>query len=179
MAEKRKAKKKKGKNENVKEKKKAISKKTNMKAEEKKEKKEKGLSPNQEAFCLAYSASGNATEAYKIAGYNVKDDKSAAASSARLLRNVNIQRRLGEIAQEVNSKKIMDIKEIQERLSEIGRQEATEEYITMDGMRMSKHVSAKEALKAMELLGKMQGAFLDRSQVELSGTIPVVIRDDI
>ena len=176
MAEKRKAKKKKGKNENVKEKKKAISKKTNMKAEEKKE---KGLSPNQEAFCLAYSASGNATEAYKIAGYNVKDDNSAAASSARLLRNVNIQRRLGEIAQEVNSKKIMDTKEIQERLSEIGRQEATEEYITMDGMIMSKHVSAKEALKAMELLGKMQGAFLDRSQVELSGAIPVVIRDDI
>ena len=79
----------------------------------------------------------------------------------------------------LNSKKIMDIKEIQERLSEIGRQEATEEYITMDGMIMSKHVSAKEALKAMELLGKMQGAFLDRSQVELSGAIPVVIRDDI
>ena len=176
MAEKRKAKKKKGKNENVKEKKKAISKKPNMKA---KEKREKSLSPNQEAFCLAYSASGNATEAYKIAGYKVKDDNSAAAASARLLRNVNIQRRLGEIAQEVKSKKIMDITEIQERLSEIGRQESTEEYITMDGMRMSKHVAAKEALKAMELLGKMQGAFLDRSQVELSGAIPVVIRDDI
>lgn len=140
---------------------------------------EKGLSPNQEAFCLAYSASGNATEAYKKAGYKAKNENTAAAASARLLRNVNIQRRLGEIAQEVKSKKIMDITEIQERLSEIGRQESTEEYITMDGMRMSKHVAAKEALKAMELLGKMQGAFLDRSQVELSGAIPIVIRDDI
>ena len=142
-------------------------------------KEEKGLSPKQEAFCLAYSASGNATESYKKAGYKAKDDNSAAVNASRLIRNDKVQRRLGEIAQQINSKKIMDIREIQERLSDIGRQESTEEYITMDGDRMEKHVAAKDALKAMELLGKMQGAFLDRSQVEVSGTIPVVIRDDL
>ena len=176
MAEKKREKKKENK-EKGKEKKRVIPKKPNKKAKEKKV--EKGLSPKQEAFCMAYSASGNATEAYKKAGYKVKDDNSAAAGAVQLLRNIKIKRRLSEIAKEINSKKIMDITEIQERLSEIGRQESTEEYITMDGVRMSKHVAAKEALKAMELLGKMQGAFLDRSQVELSGAIPIVIKDDI
>ena len=37
----------------------------------------------------------------------------------------------------------------------------------------------KDALKAVELLGRMQGAFLDRSQVELSGAVPIVIKDDL
>ena len=142
-------------------------------------KKNKGLSPKQEAFCLAYAASGNATQAYKAAGYKVKDDNSAAAGAVQLLRNINVKRRLREIADEVQSKRIMDIKEIQERLSDIGRQETTEEYITMEGIRMEKHVAAKDALKAMELLGKIQGAFVDRSQVELSGAVPIVIKDDI
>lgn len=142
-------------------------------------KKNKSLSPKQEAFCLAYAASGNATQAYKAAGYKVKDDNSAAAGAVQLLRNINVKRRLQEIADEVQSKRIMDIKEIQERLSDIGRQETTEEYITMEGIRMEKHVAAKDALKAMELLGKMQGAFLERSQVELSGAVPIVIKDDI
>ena len=142
-------------------------------------KKNKGLSPKQEAFCLAYAASGNATQAYKAAGYKVKDDNSAAAGAVQLLRNIKVKRRLQEIADEVQSKRIMDITEIQERLSDIGRQETTEEYITMEGIRMEKRVAAKDALKAMELLGKMHGAFVDRSQVELSGAVPVVIKDDI
>jgi len=142
-------------------------------------KKNKSLSPKQEAFCLAYAASGNATQSYKAAGYKVKDDNSAAAGAVQLLRNIKVKRRLQEIANEVQSKRIMDITEIQERLSDIGRQETTEEYITMEGIRMEKRVAAKDALKAMELLGKMHGAFVDRSQVELSGAVPVVIKDDI
>lgn len=149
------------------------------KKKEKKQEQKKGLSPMQEAFCMAYSASGNATQAYKAAGYKVKNDNSAAAGAVQLLRNIKVQERLKEIAAEVESKKIMDVKEIQERLSDIGRQETTEEYITMEGIRLEKRVAAKDALKAMELLGKMHGAFLDRSQVELSGAVPIVIKDDI
>ena len=99
---------------------------------------------------MAYAASGNATQAYKAAGYKVKDDNSAAAGAVQLLRNINVKRRLREIADEVQSKRIMDITEIQERLSDIGRQETTEEYITMEGIKMEKRVAAKDALKAME-----------------------------
>ncbi len=149
------------------------------KKREKKPVQKNGLSPKQEAFCLAYAASGNATDAYKKAGYKYASENAAAANGARLIRNDKVRARLEEIAAEAASKKIMDIKEIQERLSDIGRQETTEEYITMEGIRMEKHVAAKDALKAMELLGKMQGAFLERSQVELSGAVPIVIKDDI
>ena len=73
----------------------------------------------------------------------------------------------------------MDIAEMQERLSAVARQEATEEYISSSGETMERKVSMKDALKAMEILGKMQGAFLDRQQVEMSGAMPVVIKDDI
>ena len=154
--------------------------KANKKAKkEKKPVQKNGLSPKQEAFCLAYAASGNATDAYKKAGYKYASENAAAANSARLIRNDKVRARLEEIAAEVRSRKIMDITEIQERLSDIGRQETTEEYITMEGIRLEKRVAAKDALKAMELLGKMHGAFLDRSQVELSGAVPIVIKDDI
>lgn len=141
--------------------------------------KEKGLSPKQEAFCLAYATSGNATKAYKEAGYKVKSDAAARAHASRLVTKGNVQKRLQEIQDEMASEKIMDAKEMQERLTEIARQTAKESYVLADGSMVERKAGFKDALKAMELLGKMQGAFLDRQQVELSGAIPVVIRDDV
>ena len=153
------------------------------------------LTPRREAFCMCYvKLGGNATQAYKDAGYRVKNDNSAAASASALLRNPNVKLRIDEIRQELHSKQIdtiadrtaaikakniMDIAEMQERLSAVARQEATEEYISSSGETMERKVSMKDALKAMELLGKMQGAFLDRQQVEMSGAMPVVIKDDV
>lgn len=144
-------------------------------------KNKKGLAPRQEAFCYAYAACGNATRAYEKAGYKIKNDNSAAVSAKRLLRNAKIKAKLQEIAKDITSQKIMDIAEIQERLSAIARQDSTEEYITMDGKKINKRVAAKDALKAMELLGKMQGAFVDNAKINVSGELqmPVIIKDDI
>ena len=39
-------------------------------------------------------------------------------------------------------------------------------------------VSAKERLKAAEMLAKVKGMFINKTEVDLQGVVPVVIRDD-
>ena len=120
---------------------------------------------------MAYAKSGNATEAYKQAYPKVKKDKTAQAASSRLLSNVMIQGRLKEISDEIASEAIMQPKEMQEWLSKVVRGEERE----MSG----ESALLRDRLKAADLLGKMQGAFLDRKEVEMKGVVPVVLKDDI
>lgn len=119
---------------------------------------------------MAYATSGNATEAYKQAGYKVKTDKSASVNAARLLGNARVQARLKQIRDEIASEAIMQPKEMQEWLSRVVR---GEEH---DG---DNDAALRDRLKAADLLGKMQGAFLDRKEVEMKGAVPVVLKDDI
>lgn len=137
-----------------------------------------GISPKQEAFCMAYAESGNAKQAYMQAGYKVNSENAAAAAATRLLKNVNIKNRLQEIHKQIASDAIMGPKEMQERLTKIARQEATESVLTQDGGEVQRKADFKAALKAMELLGKMQGSFIERREVNMNAGV-VVIRDDV
>lgn len=153
------------------------------------------LTVKQEAFCMHYAKTGNATESYCAAGYESKSKKSASASAARLLANVKVQERLQEIAQEIKSNKIADITEIQEYLTSVMRREKQESVVVTvsekhsyyapdekDVMRKFTNevevpkiveIPAKlsDANKAAETLAKMQGAFGSKLEVEL--TVPV------
>ena len=128
---------------------------------------------------MAYAKSGNATEAYKQAGYNVKSDAAAAAHAARLVGNGKVQERLKQIRDEIASDAIMQPKEMQERLTAIARMEATETDYDVNGKPFKSKAGFKDALKAMELLGKMQGSFLTRKEIDISGAIPIVISDNV
>lgn len=56
------------------------------------------LTPKQEAFCLAYLESGNATEAYRQAGYSAgMADKTVQEAASRLLRNSKVVARLAQV----------------------------------------------------------------------------------
>lgn len=140
-----------------------------------------GLTPKQEAFCMAYAGEckGNATEAYKKAGYNVKNDKTAGVNATRLLGNARVQARLAEIDKKIESNKIMDVSEMQERLTAIARQEATETDYTIDGKEFQRRAGFRESLKAIELLGKMKGAFYTRQEIDVRGAVPVVLADNV
>ena len=130
-----------------------------------------GLTIRQEAFCMEYAKSGNATRAYKQAGYKVKSDGAAGVNANRLLKNAKVQARLRSICDEIASEAIMQPKEMQEWLTKVVRGEERE---------MSGESSLlRDRLKAADLLGKMQGAFLDRKEVEMKGVVPVVLKDDI
>ena len=121
--------------------------------------------PRWEKFCLEYAKSANASEAYRKAGFTAKNPETAASSSRRLLLNANIQKRLEELTHEVRSEKIMEIKEMQERLSAIARMEQLEDVVVTEGVEkgvteakiIQKHNSANDAIKAIAQLAKMQG----------------------
>lgn len=142
------------------------------------------LNVKQEAFCLHYAQTGNATEAYKKAGYAVKTEGAAYAASNRLLKNVKVKNRLKELADEIASNKIANIKEIQEYLTSVMRGESTAEVVVVEGCgegcskarRMKKEPDEKERLKAAETLAKMQGGFDSKMTLEL--TVPVFGGDE-
>ena len=128
------------------------------------------LSPLREAFCLAYAQCGNATQAYKQAGYKVKTDSTARVNGSKLLTNADIQARLQEIHEKIESEKIMGPKEMQERLTAIARQTARDPS--------DKAPDYKDALKAMDQLARMSGSYA-ADKLEVSGELPVVLHDDI
>lgn len=138
----------------------------------------------QEAFCLHYAKTGNATESYKQAGYKAKTEGALYAAANRLLKNVKVQARLKELADEIASDKIANIKEIQERLTRILRMEETEDQIVVEGNGdgcsdariVKKRPALKDVIKAGETIGKMQGAFDNKLQVEM--TVPVFGGED-
>lgn len=133
------------------------------------------LSVKQEAFCLHYAKTGNATESYKKAGYKVKTEGSAYAASNRLLKNVKVQERLRELADEMASEKIADIRELHEILTSIARGETTDDVVVTESSgdfcteaRIVKvRTNNATRIKAVTELAKMKGGYDNKLQVEM------------
>ena len=137
---------------------------------------------NQEKFCQLYAATGNATQSWKDAGYKYTSENGARVAASNFVnKNPNIVRRLAELAEEAKNNAIADIQEMQSILTSIIREELSEEVLMSEGdgdgmshiVSKRKKAALKERLRAIELLGKMQGAFVDKLQVE--GNVPVII----
>ena len=137
------------------------------------------LNPRRESFCLEYARTGNATAAYKSAGFQSTSRESAQANSARLLADKRVQARLRELAGKVESASIAGVEELQQGLTKIFRGEMTSAVVTKDGEVIQVPVSVKDRLKAAELLCKTHGAFISKQELSISETIPVIIRDNI
>lgn len=114
-----------------------------------------------ENFCLEIVQSGNGTEAYKKAGYKVKSDNAAAVGAAKLLRKVKVQKRIEELRREMDSRKIMDAAERRELLTQFARDEET---------------AKADRLKAMDLLNKMDGVYINKTQVSGADGAPLTFR---
>ena len=144
----------------------------------------KGLNVRQEAFCWHYAKTGNATESYKEAGYAPKSESAASSSASLLLRNPRVQERLAEITEELNSAKIASVREVQERLTSILRGELLEERVVVENTgdyrseaRIIKCAPQhKDAIKAGELLAKMQGGLDTGSTVNV--VVPIIGGDE-
>ena len=143
------------------------------------------LSVMQEKFCLEYAKLGNARQAYINAGYSFDKSKPSVAdvNACRLLKNAKVQERLAELAEDAKNEKIADIQEMQEVLTEIIRQVREEEVIVNEmnqgvttTKKMKKKASIKEVISAIEKLGKMQGAFSDKVELEIA--VPVFSGED-
>lgn len=124
---------------------------------------DKKLSPKQKAFADYYIETGNATEAYKRAGY--KNYKSAGVEANKTLNNPKIKLYIDERMKEIENERIADGKEVLEYLTKVMRGEEKDQF----GL----DVTISDRTKAAELLGKRYRLFTDK--MELTGEIPVVI----
>ena len=115
----------------------------------------------QEKFCMEFVRCGNATEAYKNAGYKVRSDKVAGVCAAKLLGNARVQKRIAELRREMDSHKIMDAAERRELLTQFARDEET---------------GKADRLKAMDLLNKMDGVYINKTQISGVDGAPITFR---
>ena len=142
------------------------------------------LNTRQNHFVDFYIQSGNASESARKAGYS---EKNAGAVGNELLRNPKIKRAIQSRMETLESSLIAKDKEILEYLTSIMRGEKTEEIVVNVGVgkgftqaqKVKAEVTAKERLKAAEMLAKARGMFITKSEMEISGSIPVVIADDL
>ena len=142
------------------------------------------LNPKQEAFCLHYAKTGNATESYKKAGYNPKNDNSAGACARRMLLDSKIKARIQSLMDEMASEKIADIREIHEYLTSVIRGETTDDVVVTegcgDGISEAKVVKVRTAnmhrIKAATELAKMKGAYDSKANINV--VIPVFGGED-
>ena len=134
--------------------------------------------PKQEKFLREYAKSGNAGQAYQIA-FGLSNANAARASSSRLLKSPEIQARLSELQAELASDSICQAKEIQERLTQIARNEVTETIYLPNGSSVQKPVAVKDRIRALELLAKINCMFVSKSEIDLKGVAPVIIVDDV
>lgn len=91
------------------------------------------LTAREEKFCREYVAlAGNATQAYLRVNFAVKDT-SAAEMAYRLLRKIQVQNRIKEIREEVDSREVMSIAERRLRLSAIARADQSDIWEEVPG----------------------------------------------
>ena len=132
------------------------------------------MTPRQEKFCVEYLIDLNATQAAIRAGYS---KKTAEALASRLLRNVNIRGRIKELQDKVFEDGMMSAAEALWRLSKAGRGELKEEVVVIgDGFSeakiIKKQISARDQIKALELMGKRHDLFSSDTKIEM---VPVII----
>lgn len=135
------------------------------------------LTDKQQTFADEYLIDMNATRAYKVAYPNVKKDSSAKSAASRLLTNVNLKTYIDEQLEEMHNKRTADAQEVLEYLTKVMRGEETETVATAKGLYDKVELSAKDRIKAAELLGKRHALFTDK--VDVSGEVGVTIVDDV
>ena len=124
----------------------------------------KVLTEKQKRFIDYYIETANATESARRAGYSKKTARSIGNENLTKL-DTFIQAKL----QEKEDKRIASQEEVLQYLTAVMRGEEKDQF----GL----DASLQERTKCAELLGKRWGTF--KEKVEHSGSIPVVIQDDI
>lgn len=136
------------------------------------------LTEKQKAFCEYYIESLNATESYKKA-YNCTNETTARTNGAKNLQKPSIKKYIDEQLQQMQSNRIADATEVLEYLTRIIRNEETEEAVltvntgdfTSEVRKVQKEISAKDKIKAAELLGKRYGLYTEKIEADVNQVI--------
>ena len=135
------------------------------------------LTEKQKRFADYYIELGNATQAAIKAGYS---SKYANTNASKLLRNTAIKSYIDERLSQLASERIVSAEEVLEFLSSVMRNEQKEEVLKGVGMgeqaKTHIEVSAKDRVKAAELLGKRYALFTDKTEMTVT-EVPVFVDD--
>lgn len=143
------------------------------------------LNEKQLKFCDYYIETLNAYESAIKAGYS---ESYAKAQSYKMLENVGIKRRIDKRLKELEDKRIAKSEEVMKHLTAMMRGEINEEVVVTENIgdfkskskTIDKQVSAKERLKAAELLGKRYAMFTDNKNLDIKvPTIVFDVEDDV
>ena len=109
------------------------------------------MTHRQELFIQEYIKTGNATSSAIKAGYS---KRTARSIGQRLLKNVDIKKKINELSQKIACNSIMTAKERQEYLTKLIN---------------AADVKVSDKLKALDILNKMTGEYIQK--VEVNGEL--------
>ena len=135
------------------------------------------MNVRQKKFCDEYLIDCNATQAAIRAGYSQKTAKQIGQEN---LTKPDLKAYIDKQLEILHNQKTADAQEVLEFLTSVMRGEHTEQTLQLigDGVQTITDidVSAKERLKAAELIGKRYGMFKDGLNVDVE---PVVLVNDL
>lgn len=135
------------------------------------------MNARQKKFCDEYLIDCNATRAAIRAGYS---PKTAYSIGEENLKKPELKAYIDEQLELLHSKRTADAQEVLEYLTSVMRGEHTEQTLQLvgDGVQTITDidVSAKERLKAAELIGKRYGMFKDNINL---GESKVILVDEV
>ncbi|WP_394139564.1 terminase small subunit [Cytobacillus oceanisediminis] len=120
------------------------------------------LTEKQKRFADYYIETGNATEAYKKAGYKASNDNIAAVESHKLLRNPKVSEYIAERNKQLEDDRIADMEEVKRFWTNTLRDEG---------------MDPKHRLKASEYIAKTNAAFIEKQ--EITGEMTQTINNDL
>ena len=140
------------------------------------------LTEKQKRFCDEYLIDLNATQAAIRAGYSKKTaNRTGPENLSKPVIKAYIEAKMAEKDAEL----IAAQDEVLQHLTAAMRGESTEEVVVVEGTGdgcsdarvVDKQISARDRLRAAELLGKRYQLFTDK--VDVTGAMPVVLVDDV
>lgn len=135
-----------------------------------------GLTKKQRRFADEYLIDCNGTKAAIRAGYSLK---TANEQAAKLMANRKIKAYISEKLEELSSERLADAQEVLEYLTAVMRGQHTEEILRLNGggVQVADHiqVSARDRIRAAELIGKRYGMFKDN--VNLGESRVIIVSD--
>lgn len=129
------------------------------------------MNARQSLFVEEYLKDLNATQAAIRAGYSAK---TAESQGSRLLTNVKIKKAIKALRERIQTENIATIVDIEEFLSKSMFGKVDEEVVVTVGdgdgygkvVKAKKEISAKDRIKAAELLGKRHGMWTERHEID-------------
>lgn len=115
------------------------------------------MTEKQKRFANEYLIDLNATRAYKAVYTRVKNDSTAAAAAARLLKNVNVSAYIGKRMEERSKRTEVKQDDVVKELAKIG--------FAKSALLYEMEVKTNDKLKALELLGRHLGMFTDKQEI--------------